>query len=204
MSLGAVVRRKDDLAGEIPQTQVVPLGMPQDTAFEAYFHTSHGVLRVCRLVAPLGVDREEYRRPKAMVFYDSLPAEYEEPVPDPLLRLIDRLEPDGGTPGKDDEERWLATVIVLAHVISRGYPSSVGFFQRWRRKLPFGRKLRRMLRFLKSSPLTAAEPRKQQLVALLEQGQAPNAPWSMWADMLYRQGKVLPAQDLRNALAAAK
>jgi Ca-activated chloride channel family protein len=216
MSLVAVVRRKDDLAGDIPKTQVVPLGMPQDTAFAAYFPPSpvtvgaRGGL-IAGSTPPLR--RKEYhQRPRSMVFYECPPAKppakyakYQESVPDPLLRLIDRLEPDGGMPGKDDEERWLATVIVLAHVISQGYPSSAGFFQRWRRKLlSMMRKLRRMFRFLKASPLTAADPRKQQLVALLEQGQAPNAPWSMWADMLYRQGKVLPAQDFWNALAAVK
>src|SRR5439155_12880156 len=37
MSLVAVVERAGDHPGEIPQTQVVPVGMPQDMAFGAYF-----------------------------------------------------------------------------------------------------------------------------------------------------------------------
>jgi Ca-activated chloride channel homolog len=37
MSLVAVVTRAGDRAGELPETRVVPAGMPQDTAFAAYF-----------------------------------------------------------------------------------------------------------------------------------------------------------------------
>ena len=37
MSLVAVVERAGDHLGEIPQTQVIPVGMPQDMAFGAYF-----------------------------------------------------------------------------------------------------------------------------------------------------------------------
>jgi hypothetical protein len=37
MSLVAVVRRAGDRPGELPETRVVPVGMPQNTAFSAYF-----------------------------------------------------------------------------------------------------------------------------------------------------------------------
>ncbi len=37
MSLVSVVKRKGDRPGELPETRVVPLGMPQDTKFGAYF-----------------------------------------------------------------------------------------------------------------------------------------------------------------------
>ena len=37
MSLVAVVTRATDRAGELPETRVVPVGMPQDTPFGAYF-----------------------------------------------------------------------------------------------------------------------------------------------------------------------
>src|SRR2546425_13353034 len=36
MSLVAVVDRVGDQPGEMPQTQVIPVGTPQDTAFGAY------------------------------------------------------------------------------------------------------------------------------------------------------------------------
>ncbi len=38
MSLVAVVSRTGDRAGQLPETRVVPIGMPQDTNFGAYFH----------------------------------------------------------------------------------------------------------------------------------------------------------------------
>jgi Ca-activated chloride channel family protein len=37
MSLVAVVTRPGDRPGELPETRIVPVGMPQDTAFGAYF-----------------------------------------------------------------------------------------------------------------------------------------------------------------------
>jgi len=38
MSLVAVVKRAGDRPGQLPETRIVPVGMPQDTRFGAYFH----------------------------------------------------------------------------------------------------------------------------------------------------------------------
>jgi Ca-activated chloride channel family protein len=47
MSLVAVVKRAGDRPGELPETRVVPVGMPQDTRFGAYFGaTSTGTFAV--------------------------------------------------------------------------------------------------------------------------------------------------------------
>ena len=40
MSLVAVLERATDQPGELPKTRVVPVGMPEDTAFEAYFQST--------------------------------------------------------------------------------------------------------------------------------------------------------------------
>jgi hypothetical protein len=42
MSLVAVVKRDGDRSGQLPETRIVPVGMPQDTAFGAYFHAPGG------------------------------------------------------------------------------------------------------------------------------------------------------------------
>jgi Ca-activated chloride channel family protein len=42
MSLVAVVKRSGDRPGELPETRVVPVGMPQDTRFDAYFSAPAG------------------------------------------------------------------------------------------------------------------------------------------------------------------
>src|SRR5690349_19094509 len=37
MSLVAVVKRVRDTAGELPETRIVPVGLPSEVSFEAYF-----------------------------------------------------------------------------------------------------------------------------------------------------------------------
>jgi Ca-activated chloride channel family protein len=51
MALVAVVKRSGDVAGELPSTQVVPLGMPQGTAYDAYFGAP---VAMAMMAAPTG------------------------------------------------------------------------------------------------------------------------------------------------------
>ena len=57
MSLVAVIERAGDQPGELPKTTVVPVGMPQDVSFGAYFGTyaGSGIMAVTRMVAPRGM-----------------------------------------------------------------------------------------------------------------------------------------------------
>jgi len=57
MSLVAVIERAGDQPGELPKTTVVPVGMPQDVSFGAYFGTStgSGIMAVTRMAAPMGL-----------------------------------------------------------------------------------------------------------------------------------------------------
>jgi len=52
MSLVAVVKRAGDRPGELPETRVVRLGMPEDTAFAAYFAASQGPGMFTRMMGP--------------------------------------------------------------------------------------------------------------------------------------------------------
>ncbi|MDW7967493.1 MAG: VIT domain-containing protein [Thermoanaerobaculum sp.] len=47
MSLVAVLRRPGDRPGEPPKVRVVPVGMPQDTLFEAYFLSTNSGEAIC-------------------------------------------------------------------------------------------------------------------------------------------------------------
>ena len=47
MSLVAVVKRAGDRPGELPETRVVPVGMPQDTKFDAYFSRAMAQFAFC-------------------------------------------------------------------------------------------------------------------------------------------------------------
>ena len=51
MSLLAIVKRAGDRPGELPETKVVPVGMPQDTHFEAYFGAMPLMLRLSSQLA---------------------------------------------------------------------------------------------------------------------------------------------------------
>jgi len=55
MSLVAVVKRAGDRPGELPETRVVPVGMPQNTDFSAYFASP--LMAAARLPPPPGMIR---------------------------------------------------------------------------------------------------------------------------------------------------
>lgn len=154
MSLVAVVKRRGDVAGNVPKTLIVPVGMPQDTVFGAYFE--------CEMKInphPSGVLCE------ALV----LPSQYEtESTDDLLLQLAGCIEPDGGMPGKDDEERWIATAIALFCFLAEGHTARSGTFRAHVKKL---------IAFLKASPSTATDDRKRQLVKLAQNGTVLAGDW---------------------------
>ena len=55
MALVAVVERAGDRAGDVPKTVVVPVGMPQDTAFGAYFPPAAPLMACSMMIrAPSG------------------------------------------------------------------------------------------------------------------------------------------------------
>ena len=53
MALVAVVKRSGDRPGELPETRVVPVGMPQDTAFTAYFPGQGSAAPLLAMMAPV-------------------------------------------------------------------------------------------------------------------------------------------------------
>jgi hypothetical protein len=133
MSLVAVIERGGDQPGELPKTTVVPVGMPQDVSFAAYFGSSaaSGVMASMPLASmSVASQRVSRRPPKASisigehdaaslfgrateVFRQTVQHERTESVRDRqgvvapedlLLDLARKLEPDGGMPGRDDFE----------------------------------------------------------------------------------------------------
>jgi Ca-activated chloride channel family protein len=52
MSLVAVIERAGDVPGELPKTTVVPVGMPQDPQFGAYFRSRIGAATLTSMAAP--------------------------------------------------------------------------------------------------------------------------------------------------------
>ena len=178
MSLVAVVKRKGDKPGDVPKTMVVPVGMPQDTAFGAYF--GGGILRESvgryhqgKVLACMSVQEA----PTARAFRDSrgpsllrraFGAKDTNTTENLLLELAGRIEPDGGMPGKDDEERWVATATALFCFMDRGHTATSGAFRAH---------VSRLLAFLQAAESTATDERKWQLVDLIENGISLSGDW---------------------------
>ena len=145
MALVAVVERKGDKPGQLPQTTVVPVGMPQDVSFTSYFaNQAHSI-------SYLGAPQLSRARPfLKKAFYDLTPEamlseetqiflEQSRGAPllmpdidrneELLLELACRIEPDGGMPGKDDDQRLLATLAALILFVSEGHTLQAGAFR---------------------------------------------------------------------------
>jgi Ca-activated chloride channel family protein len=182
MALVCVVKREADAAGAPPVTQVVPVGMPQDTAYDAYFG---GAVAACAAPPPPGgfamhariapapahAARSGVSAPKSAGLlgrllgggprkpepqakkthslqepeilcelaaevdardYASAPAQAIErglDETDRLMAIAASLLPDGGAPGKDADERALATACAVLAFASEGHTPDEGAFR---------------------------------------------------------------------------
>lgn len=136
MSLVAVVKRPGDRPGAPPKTSVVPVGMPEDTAFEAYFDQRFaGTVSYSRLPYP-GMDSPAANmRACAAARMVNAPASPDAAElmasaqtqrraasatqsMDLALKLAASIQPDGGLPGNDDEERLLRTIVAAAFMLA--------------------------------------------------------------------------------------
>jgi Ca-activated chloride channel family protein len=165
MSLVAVVERESDRAGELPTTKVVPVGMPHETSFEAFFDVADFRCRIgsqrttpaaagpgdlfeqllCSALPPASAPSSPALPPKDS-YSDRLRAKFRNPfaraaareearatdsesADDLLIDAAARMEPDGGMPGKDADERASATLIALLAFVSNGHTAKTGAFR---------------------------------------------------------------------------
>jgi Ca-activated chloride channel family protein len=142
MALVAVIARTGDRVGEVPKTEVVPVGMPQDVSFDAYFGgASAGAVFSCLSAPVTGAVRSRAKAKRAapsgtQVFFASVFDAHDSvdlledagPITndDILMDLACRLQPDGGLPGKDDQERLLHSLVLLAVLLSAGHTPRQG------------------------------------------------------------------------------
>ncbi len=192
MSLVAVVKREGDRAGQLPDTRIVPVGMPQDTRFEAYFHAP------VTMAAPTGAPMARFAMMSPGMMPPTPPAQPASvaggglsglfrkvrmtsatrpmaPLPpassdDSLLELASDMDSDGGMPGSNLEARALASTFALLAFVANGHSSTEGAFRSH---------VARLLHFLEQ--LIALDPEKRKIVerALMaaRQGQAPKGDW---------------------------
>ncbi len=185
MSLVAVVERAGDHPGEIPQTQVVPVGIPQDMAFGAYFDSAGaakdrvGSLHLSSSVTLYESDRAVsfsrlHQAPRAskakqQELFKSPQLELPE---DLLLELASRLEPDGGIRSNNDDERLSLTLVALLCFLAEGHTMQSGTFRSH---------VERLLTFVKNYPTAKlADDRRKVLsaiIALVESGRSLPGNW---------------------------
>jgi hypothetical protein len=135
MSLVAVIRRAGDKPGDLPDTRVVPVGMPRDTAFDAYFRSAgpqlFGALFSARAM-PSPAAPDYSRTPKFLNRIRHAESAPEFPASQPGLDLITvaaMLEPDGGMPGITLERRAARTVAAIFAFVSEGHTAPSGAFR---------------------------------------------------------------------------
>ncbi len=178
MSLVAVIRRKGDRAGTVPTTQVVPVGLPEDLSFGAYFRSvgaAHGpaaapLLFECLAKVESAAPSHAYPRSDAW---------------DWLMDLAAKLQPDGGLPGSTDEERWIRSAIALFCFMSEGHTARRGAFRHH---------VRRLIEFLRASPYVSLEPRAQRLLDRVTRDEVPEADWEAWGRRL-AQDESVPSSE---------
>jgi Ca-activated chloride channel family protein len=157
MALVAVVRRPGDRPDDLPVTRVVPVGLPLDVAWEGYFGA--GVLSgptvglyvqdVCMekdiLFSESALHQTAAEKdlmlgnlPRVFKMRESAPPRdaaagptfgFGVPAPSALVTLASLIEPDGGMPGGNEEERVLATILALLRFLAEGHAANRGAFR---------------------------------------------------------------------------
>jgi Ca-activated chloride channel family protein len=96
-----------------------------------------------------------------------------------LLNLASTLDPDGGMPGKSEEERVLATILALLQFLAGGHSADAG---------PFRAHVKRMIEFLEKSKIRVDVVKE--IIELGRSGRALAGDWSnrkpepaLWADL---------------------
>lgn len=155
MSLVAVVKRTGDVAGEIPKTRVVAVGVPDELVMSAVVGAMAMPQSAPRAVAsrglfsatatgafegasefveelraiPSGISsrlRKLLRRDPEAAGEAAAPTGSAEDV---LVGLAGKLEPDGGMPGKTMEQRIAKSLVALLCFVAQGNSSHSGAFR---------------------------------------------------------------------------
>lgn len=208
MALVAVVKRAGDKPGDLPVTRIVPVGFPQDVEWGGYFakgmvlrspadvmmcHSipaggtvsarySKGAFSVMREVLLGRSAKKEAGQPGPVVHKEVADVAVFDDSQDALVRLASMIEPDGGMPGKTEDERVQATVLALLQFLTGGHSERGGAFRAH---------VKRLVKFLEKSKVRPDVV--DQVVERARSGRALEGDWS----------KRKPGPELWQDLAAA-
>jgi Ca-activated chloride channel family protein len=188
MSLVAVVNRAGDRPGELPETRIVAVGVPQDADFDARFgnfvpaqSAFFAASASGTLDAQAPVPFTSFFKP-AEAAYSDISSKFISTPPAPseaartlkpdevLLELASRMEPDGGLPGPDSDSRAGASLVALLAFLSQGHTARSGTFRSH---------VARLLAFLKSLN-TVSKQRRQTMATILGKVEAGWHPVGNW------------------------
>lgn len=208
MSLVAVVEAEQDTSGALARTKVVPVGMPEDTRFGAYFAAPAESMALMDIEAedmatasyagPVAKNLQCRLRTSRLAgvvaglaarFDSSGDMETEAPLTedDLLIELAARLEPDGGMPGDDDESRLVASLFALLCFVSQGSTADAG---------PFRRHLERLVAYLEQAiPLPDLPAPPADMVDAIVQARPDYPDWEATARTLLSEKQTLTPTD---------
>ena len=186
MSLVAVVKRAGDRAGELPETRVVPVGMPQDVKFGAYFGAPAGgaPMAACMMPAMAPPTSAPMAR-KAFGMLSRVRASEDKDAAlsvDPLMDLASELEPDGGMPGDSDSVRAARSVAAVLAFVAAGHTLTGGAFRSH---------VARLVKFLKSAGGVSAGERAL-IGRAIEAASSGAAPRGGWLALALAKGATWP------------
>ncbi|MEO8596700.1 MAG: hypothetical protein ABI759_25500 [Candidatus Solibacter sp.] len=193
VSLVAVVTRRGDRPGELAETRVVPVGMAQDTSFEAYFPTPpmslkvrtpaflkrHASIATNSYISPesfLGrpIADDESDRPQFSRAFGPINLQSHRPLAisteDRLLQLASRMDSDGGVPGENPETRAILSLVALLAFLSQGHTPTHGAFRSH---------VARLVRFLESLS-GLSDTRQATIAAAIEWARKDRRPLADW------------------------
>lgn len=196
MSLVAVVRRPGDQPGAPPRTMVVPVGMPEHVLFDAYFapHAPAPAPRMRMMALSLAAPpRLEQERPTSGPGEGAAERTQSHkskragnrPWEEDLFELAARLEPDGGLPGADPEQRWFATALAWLCFVAACERLQTSAFRAH---------TTRLRRWLDHSELTQHDPRKRRWLDRARQGALALPDPQRWTRRLLRGDRIEPRE----------
>jgi Ca-activated chloride channel family protein len=179
MALVAVIERAGDLPGGLPKTEVVAVGMPQDTEFSAYFPPLARMARRTDLASSTAHFRLADAWPRTLRSLMRVTEQLAKEAADRLLELAAQIEPDGGMPGDSEEERVQATILALLAFLAEGHTEVSGIFRSH---------VRRLMEFLESK--VHVHPVVARILALARRGVSLEGDWlarrpspDLWAEL---------------------
>ncbi len=148
MSLVAVVKRDGDAAELLPVTRVVPLGLPRGMEFNSIFGGGFtggaGRMSLFGSSSPAPVPaapRASFAKTErgsgtseviqlfTGLFSQKVAKSKTGAAEDILIQIAAQLEPDGGMPGDDDQQRAAKTIAALYAMIAAGHTLQSGAFR---------------------------------------------------------------------------